>query len=889
MRSLGTKRLQRAALAPLLLALAPAVSAQSYAARCSSAWDALERGELQAAREGFGRCAALAPESPNPRFALACTLARAGEREGALDELERAVELGYADACVCAFTPELESLRGGARFEALLAAMRRKAAALAPTEPPELLFRHADAERLSTSDGTRAIEVAGTICYLLDAQTGDVIELLLPRPGSRSVSAAFDPTGRRVVLRGDDLRVFDARDGALVARLPEVPGSLHLSLGCDFACSVQPEAVDVWSLASATRLASVRVAAYDADVSSDGTRLAVVERGRHSTAALFELPSGRRIASPAFEETGAIDRCGFSADGALAWFAPIGKSTLIVLDSATGEFVAVEVPRGARAAPWMTMDPELAQEGERVTLELVPRGALPFLASSSDDRPSVVAGSVAFAEAPPRLARCLGDGSVQVLALEDGAELARFATGERGWPELAWDAARERVLGLFAGARLGAFDARSGARAFAVELGEGARVAFAPDGARAIVYGIERGAELRETRGGERVAPFDLAAERVVAVGWSADSGLAAAATASGRARVFEARHGTPVGVEIEFGEPVTQLVIDASRSLVLGVDGARVLVASFRDGTLRYVFDHDLGHDRGPFGNEVGTIAIHPSGGRCLTATAPWWSLCCWDLDHGALLWRRELPDGYDAAPSLAWVAGGTRVLAGVGPLLIDAADGALLAGGPDAKRLAEDPGSRVTDAPVADRYALFGSNPLRALGLDGLGERWMRLELEGGSLRFAASGHVAGPIERARGIELVQGERALPLEACAALLLDPARVRAAAAGVEVMTVALPEAPRIERAELRLDERGALRLVARATAEFRLTSFEVEADGARVSERELAAAQGFGADGREASLELVLPGTPERVTLKVRAACGIESRTLGVHFPHAR
>lgn len=61
------------------------------------------------------------PENPTARYNLACSLCLVGELEAALDELERALALGYRDQAFLAEDPDLQALHGHPRFDALLA------------------------------------------------------------------------------------------------------------------------------------------------------------------------------------------------------------------------------------------------------------------------------------------------------------------------------------------------------------------------------------------------------------------------------------------------------------------------------------------------------------------------------------------------------------------------------------------------------------------------------------------------------------------------------------------------------------------------------------------------------------------------------------------------
>jgi Flp pilus assembly protein TadD len=63
----------------------------------------------------------LAPDNPTVRYNLACSLSLCGHAAEALDELERAVALGYRDGEHLARDEDLAALRAQPRFRELLA------------------------------------------------------------------------------------------------------------------------------------------------------------------------------------------------------------------------------------------------------------------------------------------------------------------------------------------------------------------------------------------------------------------------------------------------------------------------------------------------------------------------------------------------------------------------------------------------------------------------------------------------------------------------------------------------------------------------------------------------------------------------------------------------
>lgn len=66
----------------------------------------------------------LCPSDPLVHYNLACSLALLRQSEAAFEELERAVELGYAEPQHLLDDPDLESLRSDPRFQRLVERLR---------------------------------------------------------------------------------------------------------------------------------------------------------------------------------------------------------------------------------------------------------------------------------------------------------------------------------------------------------------------------------------------------------------------------------------------------------------------------------------------------------------------------------------------------------------------------------------------------------------------------------------------------------------------------------------------------------------------------------------------------------------------------------------------
>jgi tetratricopeptide (TPR) repeat protein len=80
------------------------------------------KGAVSRAVELDRRLAALLPEDFLAFYNLACSLARAGHADEAIDSLSRAILLGYDDLAHMEADPDLESLHDHPDFQALLGA-----------------------------------------------------------------------------------------------------------------------------------------------------------------------------------------------------------------------------------------------------------------------------------------------------------------------------------------------------------------------------------------------------------------------------------------------------------------------------------------------------------------------------------------------------------------------------------------------------------------------------------------------------------------------------------------------------------------------------------------------------------------------------------------------
>jgi hypothetical protein len=125
---------------------------------------------------------------------------------------------------------------------------------------------------------------------------------------------------------------------------------------------------------------------------------------------------------------------------------------------------------------------------------------------------------------------------------------------------------------------------------------------------------------------------------------------------------------------------------------------------------------------------------------------------------------------------------------------------------------------------------------------------------------------------------VHVICGGASYPLDNFATILLDPKRVRAAAAGVSVAPALVPEPP-----TLTLEVASAKKLVASASCAAGMLGFEIELDGKALDSAHLRGATKFEDENRRARLDLPLEGLGTGIGTRIRicavARSGICSR----------
>ncbi len=98
-----------------------------------SADERLVAGDSAKAIELFGQALGLAPTNSALVYGIACAKTKVGDVDGAFEALNRAAQLGYRDAALVEWDPDLARLRSDARFAEIVATIRKD-----KSKPPRL-------------------------------------------------------------------------------------------------------------------------------------------------------------------------------------------------------------------------------------------------------------------------------------------------------------------------------------------------------------------------------------------------------------------------------------------------------------------------------------------------------------------------------------------------------------------------------------------------------------------------------------------------------------------------------------------------------------------------------------------------------------------------------
>ncbi|MFT5152367.1 MAG: WD40 repeat protein, partial [Planctomycetota bacterium] len=316
---------------------------------------------------------------------------------------------------------------------------------------------------------------------------------------------------------------------------------------------------------------------------------------------------------------------------------------------------------------------------------------------------------------------------------------------------------------------------------------------------------------------------------------WSPDGRLLALVTDECEVALFDAENGDESIPRISTDARIEPISFQPkSGSLWVGTDASKVQVFDHRTGEAIRSIDHSR---LDPFGFEFGSITFRADGAVAVTASSGYGIVAAWDTKSFTRLWKYDFGGGnpacllnqfgQDGALIYVWGQGdGTS-------LILDAASG----------KTVLSPSNRNAHEliPLAGE-AVFGAQGWYQLAVLDIKEgqsRWQRHEVTGGGwILRSPSGHFDASGQALDRCTIVTDEAQASYEALASVLLDPKRVRAAAAGVPLRRVMMPKLPELswsvpQPREFTLAPREAapdLTLVASSPEGVR--GFEVRVDG---------------------------------------------------------
>lgn len=419
---------------------------------------------------------------------------------------------------------------------------------------------------------------------------------------------------------------------------------------------------------------------------------------------------------------------------------------------------------------------------------------------------------------------------------------------------------------------------------------------FSPDGLHVALWSREQGVALWDARTGALERRVDSGLGKLEDLDWSGDSRLLALAAADGAVQVIDARSGARVGDPIRRDKPagddrffssVVRFAPD-SQSLAISICDPIARICDLAGGKPRQEFSHK--EDDWMGGVAVGDMAFSPDGTLLATTTVSFGSVYGWEAKTGRRLWRIDWGSGNPSPLYVHFDPAGARACTfGMGswtPRIFDAKTGNLLV------ELKDRGLSQLDFSADGERMVASTGDSLQVLRASDGALLVERVEIEGGgALLRSASMHVDGTATALRRVQVLVAGSSCPLDSLAAVLLDPKRVRAAAAGIAVAPAIVPALPKVEEARVDPADRHTR---ARAQCAEGLLGFEVEFDGNLLDEARVQAATQITPDGKSAELDLEPgsgnAGTDPIVRISAVAKSGIASRpAFAVRRPAAK